>query len=184
MKREERAGYLLVAPLILVVGGLIAYPFVQGLLVSLKNKMVGMPAFYVGLQNYLDLMQDPAFRSAVGKSIVYTGVSTIGKLVLGMAMAMALNESFRGRNLIRGLLLIPWAIPAFVTAHAWRWIFDGTAGLLNNVLLGLGVLKEGIAWLGTANTALPSVILTGIWRGFPFFGLILLGGMQAIPNEL
>lgn len=185
MRMKKMEGYLLVMPLLFVVGGLITYPLLKGLMVSFQDKVIGFPmVHFVGIRNYLDFINNPFFWSAVRRSFIYTGVSTVGKLVLGMAMALALNEAFKGRNAIRGLLLIPWVIPSFVTAHTWRWVYDGTGGLLNNVLVSLGLIEEVIPWLGKSEIALFAVTVTGIWRGFPFFGLMLLGGLQVIPREL
>lgn len=177
-------GYLLVMPLLFIFGSLIAYPLFVGFGVSFQNKMIGLPAYFIGKRNYVNLINNSFFWSAVRCSFIYTGLSTIGKLVLGITMALALNETFKGRSIIRGLLLVPWVIPSFVTAHTWRWIYDGTSGLLNNVLLKLGLIENVVPWLGKSETALFAIVLTGIWRGFPFYGLMLLGGMQVIPREL
>jgi ABC-type sugar transport system permease subunit len=100
-----------------------------------------------------------------------------------MGMALLLNQHLKARNMFRGWLLLPWIAPTFVTALTWRWMFDGTSGIINFILLSVGILDQPITWLGNASTALGAVVTTNIWRGFPFFGVSLLAAMQAIPQE-
>jgi multiple sugar transport system permease protein len=177
-------GFLLVLPLVLVLVVLLLYPVVSALVLSFQDKMLGTPGEFIGLDNYKELLfADPHFYQVVRNSFVFTFFSITGKLIIGMGMAVLLNQHIKARNLFRGWLLLPWIAPTFVTALTWRWMFDGTSGIINFLLTGAGILDAPIAWLGQSSTALGAVIVTNIWRGFPFFGVSLLAGMQAIPAE-
>jgi len=182
---EAPLGYALVFPLLLVIVGLLAYPIISALLLSLQDRMLGRPGRFIGLENYAELIfRDRRFRTVALNSVIFTLASVSGKLLIGMGMALLLNQHLKGRTLFRGWLLLPWVAPTFVTALTWRWMFDGTSGIINYLLMGAGLISSPIAWLGTGATALGAVIITNIWRGFPFFGVSLLAGMQAIPAEL
>lgn len=183
--REAPLGYLLVVPLLLVMFGLLAYPVLNALLISLQDRMLGRPGRFIGLDNYAELLfRDRRFRTVARNSLIFTLVSVGGKLLIGMGMAVLLNQRIKARSLFRGWLLLPWIAPTFVTALTWRWMFDGTSGIINYLLMGLGLISAPIAWLGNGATALLAVTATNIWRGFPFFGVSLLAAMQAIPAEL
>jgi ABC-type sugar transport system permease subunit len=182
--RHAPLGFLLVLPLVFVMVVLLAYPVVSALLLSFQDKMMGSPGVFIGLDNYDELLfHDPRFYQVVRNSIFFTFFSIAGKLVIGMGMALLLNQHLKVRNLFRGWLLLPWIAPTFVTALTWRWMFDGTSGIINFILTGVGILDQPIAWLGQSSTALGAVIATNIWRGFPFFGVSLLAAMQAIPSD-
>lgn len=182
--RQAALGYLLVLPLVLVMLVLLAYPVATALLISFQDKTMGSPGEFIGLANYEELLfHDARFPQVVRNSFAFTFFSIAGKLIAGMGMAVLLNQHIKARNLFRGWLLLPWIAPTFVTALTWRWMFDGTSGIINFMLGGIGLLDQPIAWLGESSTALGSVIVTNIWRGFPFFGVSLLAAMQAIPQE-
>lgn len=178
-------GYLLILPLLIFVVGMLAYPFFTALYLSLTHKLLGQPAEFVGLANYVELVtQDLRFRRVAMNSIVYTLGAIVLKFLLGMTMALVLNENIKGRGFFRGLFIIPWAIPTVVTALTWRWIFDGTFGVMNYILRTLGISTMPIPWLADPDFAMLSVILANSWRGFPFYGISLLAGLQTIPKEL
>lgn len=180
---ESVQGMLFVLPIVVMVVGLIAYPVGRAFTLSLQNKVIGSPAQYVGLRNFRDMILDPLFRTAAWHTLVYTLCSISGKLLFGMVLALLLNNSFRARTAIRAIVLLPWIVPTFISALTWRWIYDGTAGVLNFVLLGIGVIHENVAWLSRTDLALPAVIGINIWRGTAFFGVTLLAGMQSVPSE-
>lgn len=186
--RDWRLAWLFLVPLAFVLLGLIAYPFISAIILSLQHKVVGGPATWVGLNNYRDLLfgqqYGPVFRRSVVISFLYTGVAVCIKVVLGMCMALLLNERFRGRMFMRALLFLPWAIPTLITALTWRWIYYGTpSGLLN--LLRIDVLHKDtlVQYLADPKIALWSVITVVIWQGTPFYTMMFLAGMQAIPSE-
>jgi multiple sugar transport system permease protein len=182
---EAGLGYLLLLPLLLFVIGMLAYPFFYALYLSFTKKVLGQPAIFIGLANYVELLTDDArFGRVARNSVIYTVSAVLGKLVLGMLMALVLNENIRGRGFFRGFLLIPWIMPTVVTALTWRWIFDGTFGVLNYMLKYAHLITKPIPWLAQADTAMIAVVLANIWRGFPFYGVSLLAGMQTIEKEL
>ena len=182
---DWRLGYLFVLPMIVLVLALVAYPFCYAVYLSMTRKFVGMPAVFVGLENYIRLAGDGFFRRAVANSFVFTFASVASKLVLGMAMALVLTSGIRYRNLFTGLLLIPWVAPTVVSALNFLWIYDGSLGVLNYLLVKVfRILPQGVGWLSEPGTAMASVIFVNVWRGFPFFGISFLAGMKGIPAEL
>lgn len=182
--RESVAGYLFVLPVCVFLVALIGYPFVLALWLSLTNKLVGHEGVFVGLRNFAFLLQDQVFRQTVFNTFFYTGTAVFFKLVLGLIMALVLNQTFRGRDLTRGLLLLPWIVPASLSTLAWLWIFDPLHGVLNWALTQLHLIQTPIQWLGNPWLARLATIVVNIWRGTPFFGIALLAGLQTIPAEL
>jgi multiple sugar transport system permease protein len=177
-------GYLFVTPLVVLVLALVAYPLGSALYISLTEKYVGYPARFVGLKNYLELSRDPVFHKVVWNSALFTIVSVGVKVVIGLGMALALHQAIAARQLVRGVLLLPWVVPTVITALAWHWMFDAQRGLINVSLGRVGLVTEPIPWLGQPATAMAAVIAVNIWRGFPFFGVSMLAGLQAIPRDL
>ncbi|HXG03603.1 MAG TPA: sugar ABC transporter permease, partial [Candidatus Binatia bacterium] len=182
---DWRLGYLFVLPIVALVLALVAYPFVSAIYLSLTRKYVGLPAVFVGLDNYVRLAADGFFRRAVVNSFIFTFTSVALKFALGMVMALALTAPIRFRSALTGILLVPWVAPTAVSALNFLWIYDYSLGVLNYLLVRvLGVLPQGVGWLSEPGTAMASVIAVNVWRGFPFFGLSFLAGMKAIPAEL
>jgi multiple sugar transport system permease protein len=182
---DAAIGYTLIVPLLAVILGLLAYPVFSAILISFQDKKLGTPGTFVGLANYVELLtRDVRFRTVVRNSLVFTFLSIVGKLLVGMWLALALNQQFKGRAFFRSWLLLPWIAPALVTTLTWRWMLDGSTGIINFVLMGLHLTKNPIVWLGSGSMAMASVVFVDIWRGFPFFAVTLLAGMQAIPREL
>src|SRR5215510_7627822 len=182
---DYRMGFLFVAPIVLLVLALVAYPFCYAVYLSLTRKYVGMPPVFVGLENYIRLTYDGFFQRAVINSFVFTFASVAIKTVLGMGMALVLTSKIRFRSFWTGVLLIPWVAPTVVSALNFLWIYDGSLGVLNYLLVKVfRVLPQGVGWLSEPNTAMASVIAVNVWRGFPFFGISFLAGMKAIPVEL
>jgi len=183
--RDARLGYVLVFPLVLVMLGLLAYPIANAFDMSLQDRQLGVSGKYIWFGNFIELLtEDRRFRMVVVNSVLFTTLSVAGKIVVGMIMALILNARIKFRGMFRGWLLFPWVAPTFVTALTWRWMYDGTAGVINYILLSLGLIELPIAWLADTSTAMGAVIATNIWRGFPFFGVSLLAAMQAIPADL
>jgi multiple sugar transport system permease protein len=177
--------YLFLSPIFLVLAGLIAYPFFSAIFLSLQDKMVGAPGTFVGLQNYVALLRDAIFRKTAVNTFIYTIVGVTLKAVLGMTIALVINEEIRARNLMRALCFLPWAFPTLIVALNWKWIYEGTqAGLLNMVLYETGLVSTYVRWLSDVNLALFSVIAAMVWQGTPFYAMMFLAGMQAIPKEL
>ena len=182
--RRISLGVLLVAPIVIYLLLAQAYPLGSALYTSLTDKRIGSEGTFIGLKNYADLANEPLFWRAVRNSIMFTFGAIIFKFVFGMAMALVLNQPLIFRNLWRALLFIPWTIPTIITVLTFGWMYSPTGGVLNYLLLKVGLIDFPIDWLGRPTNALISVIIVNIWRGTPFFGISLLGGLQAIPNEL
>lgn len=182
---DFRLGFLFVAPIVLLVLALVAYPFGYAIYLSMTRKYVGVPPVWVGFDNYVKLTWDGFFQRAVVNSLIFTFGSVSVKLVLGMLMALVLTSQIRFRSFWTGVLLIPWVAPTVVSALNFLWIYDYSLGVLNYLLVRVfGLLPQGVGWLSEPGTAMASVIAVNIWRGFPFFGISLLAGMKAIPAEL
>jgi multiple sugar transport system permease protein len=183
--REAPLAYLFLSPVLLILAGLIAYPFFSSIYLSLQDKMVGAPGTFAGLRNYVTLLGDPIFRKTVINTFIYTATGVILKAILGMIIALVINEEIRARNLMRALCFLPWAFPSLIVALNWKWIYEGTqAGLLNMVLYESGLVSTYVRWLSDVNLALFSVIAAMVWQGTPFYAMMFLAGMQAIPKEL
>ena len=182
---DYRLGFLFVAPIVLLVLALVAYPFGYAMYLSLTRKYVGVPPVWVGFDNYVKLTWDGFFQRAVANSFIFTFGSVAVKLLLGVAMALVLTSRIRFRSFFTGVLLIPWVAPTVVSALNFLWIYDYSLGVLNYLLVRVfRLLPQGVGWLSEANTAMASVIAVNIWRGFPFFGISFLAGMKAIPAEM
>ncbi|MGI8644039.1 MAG: carbohydrate ABC transporter permease [Thermomicrobiales bacterium] len=186
--RDWRIGWLFLIPLLIVLLGLVTYPFVTGVWLSLQQKTVGRPASWVGFANYRELLfgdqYSQLFRDSIRISFLYTGVAVAVKLFLGMCMALLLNERFPFRTLMRAIFFLPWAMPTIIVAITWRWIYDGSLNGLFNMIrvdyLGATTLTQ---YLSNPDLALWSVIAVAIWQGTPFYTMMFLAGMQAIPPE-
>ncbi|HSB80005.1 MAG TPA: sugar ABC transporter permease [Candidatus Methylomirabilis sp.] len=177
--------YLFLSPIFLILAGLIAYPFFSAIFLSLQDKMVGAPGTFVGLQNYVALLRDAIFRRTAVNTFIYTVVGVTLKAILGMIIALVINEEIRARNLMRALCFLPWAFPTLIVALNWKWIYEGTqAGLLNMILYETGLVSTYVRWLSDIHLALFSVIAAMVWQGTPFYAMMFLAGMQAIPKEL
>ena len=186
LDQERVLGYVLVAPALILLIGLIAYPFAVAVWLSVTDRVIAREASgnFVGLDNFVRLMQDSIFRQTVVNTFNYTFVSVFFKLALGLLMALVLNEAIPFRNLFRGALLLPWVVPTSLSTLGWLWMFDPTYSVLNRVLVDLGIVQKGPIWLGDGFWAMLSVQMVNIWRGIPFFGISLLAGLQGIPQEL
>jgi multiple sugar transport system permease protein len=184
LERENSLGLIMMVPAVAILLLFIAYPFVLGIWYSLTDARIGVAGQFVGLQNFITNSQNGIFQQTLKNTFVYTGVTTVFKLVLGMALALLMNQNFRGRNLVRAALLLPWIIPTALSTLAWLWIFDSTYGIISWMLKNAGLIQRNIPFLGDPLLAMSSVIVVNIWRGTPFFAISLLAGLQTIPQDL
>src|SRR6266705_3371562 len=184
--RELLTGYLYLLPVAIALGGTVLFPILKAMQMSLYNHVLIKPQEYgfVGLANYARLFHDDVFWLSLWNSFLWVFGSVSFQFLGGFAAALLLHQAFRGRSLVRTLTLLPWIIPGVVVALIWEFIYQPNYGLLNDVLSRLGVMTERVAWLSSPLLAMPAVILTNIWRGVPFFAIMLLAGLQAIPTEL
>jgi len=173
--------YSLVIPVLVIIFIIVIFPLIYGFCLSLYKTTPGA-AFkeFVGFDNYFKVLSSNRFYQSVLKSFYYVGICIFFKVIIGLGAALLLNKKFKGRGIIRGIAIIPWTIPVFVTALIWLWMFDWR-GVLNLLLRNIGFPR--IRWLSPHN-AMNSIVMVNVWKGFPFFMIGLLAGLQAIPNEL
>jgi multiple sugar transport system permease protein len=186
LDRESVVGPLMVAPAALMLVILIAYPFGVAIYLSLTNRLIARAdtGVFIGLQNYVNLLGDSIFRRTALNTFNFALTAVFFKLIFGMLMALVLDEVKFLKNLLRGVMLLPWIVPTSLSALGWLWMFDSEFSIFNKILLGTGLIDQKIIWLGMPATAMFSVQLVNIWRGIPFFGISLLAGMQSIPQDL
>ena len=184
LEDERRLALVLLLPTLALLGLFIAYPFVKGVLLSVTDAKVGVPGEFVGLANFEKIWNDGIFRTAVWNTFVYTAVTTVFKLALGLWLALLLNRHFKGKAMIRAFILLPFIIPTVLSTFAWKWMFDPTFSVLNWSLFKLGLIGGRINWLGDPDLAMISIIVVNVWRGVPFYAISLLAGLQTISPEL
>ncbi len=180
LERERRQAYLLVAPAVLVLAGVALYPILAAVWLSLHRFiLVFGERRFTGLENYAYLLGDARFWSALGNTAYFTLVAVTVELLLAVPLALLLNRAFPGRGLLRAAVLVPWAIPTVVSARLWAWMFNPEYGLINRLLPG-----SDINWLGAPGYALHAAILVDVWKTTPFVALLVLAGLQGIPEDL
>ena len=184
LEDERWLALALLTPTAVLLGLFIAYPFVEGVLLSLSSARVGDPGHFVGLKNFHKIWNDSIFHTTVWNTFWYTGVTTVFKLALGLWLAILLNRHFRGKAIIRAFILLPFIIPTVLSTFAWKWMFDPTFSVINWTLFQLGLITTRINWLGDPDLAMTSIIVINVWRGVPFFAITLLAGLQTISPEL
>jgi ABC-type sugar transport system permease subunit len=183
-RRDARLGYALIAPVVICLLLLVVYPFVFAVWISFTDRMIGRPGRFVGLANYAYLLGQPSFRASVRNTIVLVVAVQTLKLVLGLGIALLLNLPLRGRSLWRALVLLPWAMPAFVAYLTWKLLYAPQGGAFNMILIGSGLVDTHVDFLSSRAWAMPSVIVATFWRGFPFWVISFLAAMQNVPIEL
>jgi len=176
----------LLSPALVLLLGIVAYPIARAIWLSFHRLEILRPDLsqYVGLDNYRALLQDSVMRIALQNSAVWVAGVVLFQLLGGLVGALILNQRFPGRAVVRGLALIPWATPSVLVALMWTWMLDGNYGLINDLLVKVGILSRFQPWLAQPWSALPAVILADVWQGIPFFAVMLLAALQAIPEDL
>ncbi len=178
--------YLLVAPALLIVFFVIFVPAVNALLMSFQNYDLRRPndIGFIGFENYIEIFGDKLFWGALVRTLVWVFFGVGLQFVFGFALALLLNQEFVGRGFVRSVSLIPWATPGVLIGLMWKWIYDGNYGVLNDLLLKGNLISEKIPFLSQTSTAFPSVVMTIIWQGIPFFALMILAGLQGISHDM
>ena len=184
LDRQSVFSWLMMAPPLLFLAALVGYPFCYGILLSLQDRPVAHPGTFVGLKNFATNFHDPIFWRVALNTFVYTAVATLLKMVGGLALALAMNQQFPLKNLVRALMLLPFIVPTVLSTVAWMWILDPAFSVLNWLLVLVGIPKPGPSWLGNPLLAMVSIIVINTWRGLPFYGITLLAGLQTVPPEL
>lgn len=181
---DRQVGFLLVTPGLAVFIAVIMYPFISAILMSFTSRSLLSPVYEnVGLQNYIKLFRDPYFFKTLLVTLLFVLGSTVLPFTLGLVWAIILNEKFRASEFLRGVTLVNWIIPGTAIGFLWSWIFNGQYGVLNGILLKLGLIDEGISFLGQSSTALVCVIIARTWQMLPWYMAFLLGGLQSVPMD-
>ena len=182
--RDALWGWLLLAPSLLLIGGLVLYPVAYNLWLSLFDKHAFLATQrFVGIEHYRYFLTDAQFWSAVRYGLVYSGATMVLQLALGVLAALLLNETFRGRGLLRGVVLFPYLIPTIVAVILWKWLLNDSYGLVNYLLVSAGAVRAPVAWLGP-DYIMTALIVTSVWQFFPFVVVTYLARLQTIPPEL
>lgn len=185
-KRSSIHGMLLVLPLFLVVFVILFLPTVNTIYMSFTDYSLTSSgsSSWIGLENYRDIFQSSEFIQSLLNTLVFTGVTVFFELTIGMMLALLLNKLIVMKGVLRTTILFPWALPTALNAIVWRWLFNTDFGFFNNILYGLGITAEKINWLGDIPLAMQSMMIVAIWKTSSFMALILLTGLQTIPDEL
>ena len=183
---EAATGILLLTPSLLIIFGVVLYPAAFAGYLSVLDLHIGRPGVaFIGFQNYARLLSLPEFWRSVGRGLVWTAGSLVPQVVLGLALASLLNyPGLRGRTLYRGLVTLPWLVPTVTVAIIWRWMFHDVYGVINAMLMGLGITDQPIPWLADPGLAMAAVIAANIWRGLPLMVVLFLAALQSIPRDL
>lgn len=184
--REQRTAWILLIPALLLLLFVFAYPIARAFWLSFFTRNLGteLQPVFSGLDNYGRMAGDGRFWQSFWTTIVFTSASVISELLLGLAIALVLNQQFLARGLVRTSAILPWALPTAVIGLAWTWIFNDQFGVVNDILLRLGLIQTGINWLGEPTLAMMAVVFADIWKTTPFISILLLAGLQSISPDL
>ena len=177
---RSNTGLVFALPALIVLFMLIAYPVFYTGLLSVTNDQ----GQFTGLQNFSDVLRPRVTTQALWNTLWWVVGSIFFQVVLGVAVAILLNQNFAGRALVRSITLIPWLIPGIVAATTWAWMFHTEFGIINYMLTSTGALDEPVGWLTRSNTVMPAMIAINVWKLFPFVAIMVLAGLQSIPQEL
>jgi ABC-type sugar transport system permease subunit len=183
--RTLRTVALLLLPTVVTLVAVSFYPVIRGITLSFRDTTLSSQTdTFIGLRNFRTLMSDAQFWNAWRNTVEFTAVSTLVETVLGLAMALVLFETFRGRGVVRASMLVPWAIPTVVTSKMFGWLFDGQNGIINYLLRGAHLIQGNVNWYGSTQHALQTIVIADVWKTTPFMALLLLAGLQSISGTL
>lgn len=185
LDQERFLGPAFVTPALLLIGLLVAYPFGMAIYLALSNAYIGRPSEFIGLRNFVMLWNGDSFRQTFQNAFVFTAAAVGCKLVLGISLALLLNQQLWFKRLIRGAVLLPWVIPTALSTLGWWWMFDSLYSVINWTGIAVGAIDPpGPNWLGQKYYAMSAVVTVNVWRGLPFFAITILAGLVSIPREL
>ena len=177
--------FVLLVPALASIGAVSVYPVLLGLWLSFRDTTLASPTdTFIGLGNYRQIVSDGQFWNAWTHTIQFTSASTLLETSFGLMIALVLSERFRGRGIVRAAMLVPWAIPTVVTSKMFGWLFDGQNGIVNYLLRSVGLLQHNVNWYGSPDFALATIVIADVWKTTPFMALLLLAGLQTIPDSL
>ncbi|GAB6188471.1 sugar ABC transporter permease [Marinitoga arctica] len=184
--KHKKFIFFMLLPTILLISFIILYPTISGVLLSFKNYSVFNfgKIQWIGFENYKEIFSDIFYIDVVLNTLKWIFFSVIFQLFFGFILALLMKEPFKGRGLYAGLVFYPWAISGFAIGLIWSWLLNGQFGVINDILLRMGIIKEGFNFLSDPSLAMFSVILVNVWYGIPFFAIMILAALQSIPNSL
>jgi trehalose/maltose transport system permease protein len=198
-RRRGTAAILFLAPMLIVLAAIAAWPLARTVWFGLTDASLDNldAAKFVGFRNYFHvltlesgrrymsgLLVDPLWWAAVWNTIKFAAISVFFETVFGTIIALVLNAEFRGRGIVRAAVLVPWAVPTIVSAKMWAWMLNDQFGILNDLLMRLGILSHPVAWTASPDTALAAVLIVDIWKSTPFMALLILAGLQMLPADI
>ncbi|MFN3991966.1 MAG: carbohydrate ABC transporter permease [Tabrizicola flagellatus] len=198
-QQRQRAAFWFIAPMLAALFFVAAWPLIRTIWFSLTNTALSnlYGGEFIGFDNYLSLrilesgrwiwrgtLVDPAWWNAVWNTVRFAFVSVFFETVLGLIVALVLNAEFKGRGIVRAAILIPWAIPTIVSAKMWAWMLNDQFGIINDIMLNLGLISQKIAWTASTETAMYAVLMVDIWKTTPFMALLILAGLQMVPRDI
>ena len=190
-QQRVRAAFIFLAPMLVVLALVAGWPLLRTIYFSFTDASLANLGEYgfIGFENFYNsewggLLSDPAWWNAVLNTIYFTAISVSLETAFGLGVALALNVDFPGRGIMRAAILIPWAIPTVVSAKLWGWMLHDQFGMVNDLLMGLGLIADPIAWTASPDTAMFAVILVDVWKTTPFMALLILAGLQMLPSDI
>jgi trehalose/maltose transport system permease protein len=179
---ERRTAYYMVLPSLLLIIIVAFFPILYGIVLSLTDSTAAAFGSFIGVENYVEMFQDPDFLEGLSNTVIFTVVSVTLEFILGLSIALAVNRAFRGRGLVRAAILVPWAFPTVISAVMWRLMFQDRIGIIQYVASTIGIISEPI--LSDRTLLLIAAILVDVWKTTPFMALLLLAGLQVIPGDV
>lgn len=186
-RRREQLGWLLVLPSVLVVAVVALYPLLRTFQLSFTNQRLSSTRAvrFVGFENYTFLLSDSTFLRSISNTVIFSLSSVCLETILGLIIALVIHSNFKGRGLLRTAMLIPWAIPTAVSSQMWAWMYNDVYGVVNDILVTrLHLLNDKVAWLASPSLALPAIVSVDVWKTTPFMALLILAGLQVIPEDI
>lgn len=184
--KKKIAPYLYVMPVLILLLIMYGYPLIKSIIMSLQDYKLTSSgsAPFNDFANFKKMFSDTDFLLLLKNSLIYVIISVVAQFVLGLILALCLKTKFRGRGIYQSIVFLPWAFSSFVVGLMFRWSFNGEYGVVNDILMKMGIIKENVAWLGTPGLSLAVVIIAMIWMGIPFFGIMILAALQSVPDDI
>lgn len=185
-RRDHRAAWLFLLPVIIVMLVVALWPLGRTFFFAFTDAYLDDPSVYsmTGVDNFLEVINDRSWWIAVKNTLIFTIISVAIETVLGLAIALLVNEAIPGRGLARAAILVPWAIPVVVSTKIWEWMLNDQFGVINKFLIGLGLIDHGVPWTASGSLLMGVVIFVDVWMTTPFMVLLILAGLQLISSEI
>jgi len=184
---QVRLAWMLLLPTLLAVTLVALWPLAQTIWLTFTDARLGAvtePQF-IGLENYTFLLRDSQWWNSVWITLQFAAITVVFEFILGMIIALVINSNFKGRGLMRTAMLVPWAIPTVISAQMWKWMYNDAYGVVNDILVNrFGILSANVAWIARPDTSIPAIAAVDIWKTTPFVALLLLAGLQVIPDDV